>query len=66
MTQAGLAIGLTLVVHRRFPDFAPMVTTIILSSIVIWELVGPIATRFALIRSGEVPPHEPVEAPVLD
>ena len=53
MTQAGLAIGLTLVVNRRFPEFASTVATIVLSSIVIYEMIGPISTRFALVRSGE-------------
>jgi hypothetical protein len=55
MTQAGLAIGLTLVIQQRFPAFAATVNTIVLSSIVVYEMVGPISTRFALTRSGEVP-----------
>ena len=55
MTQAGLAIGLTLVIQRRYPDYAPTVTTIVLSSIIVYEMLGPISTRFALVHSGEVP-----------
>ncbi len=53
LTQAGLAIGLTLAINRRFPDFAPTITTVVLSSIIIFEMIGPILTRFAIIRSGE-------------
>jgi len=62
MTQAGLAIGLTLVVNRRFPEFAPTVTTIVLSAVVVYEMIGPLSTRFALMRSGEVGPPQ-VQAP---
>ena len=53
LTQAGLAIGLTLAINRRFPDFAPIITTVVLSSIIIFEMIGPILTRFAIVRSGE-------------
>jgi Kef-type K+ transport system membrane component KefB len=53
MAQAGLAVGLTIAAERRFPDFAPEVTTIVLASVAIYEMFGPITTRFALVRSGE-------------
>jgi Kef-type K+ transport system membrane component KefB len=53
LAQAGLAVGLTITVERRFPDFAPPVTTIVLASVAIYEMFGPIATRWALMRSGE-------------
>jgi len=53
LTQAGLAIGLTLSVQRRFPDLSPVISAVILSSIIVFEMVGPIATRFAIVRSGE-------------
>lgn len=53
MTQAGLAVGLVITTQRRFAELAPTVTTIVLASVVIYEIVGPIATRFALVRAGE-------------
>jgi Kef-type K+ transport system membrane component KefB len=53
LTQAGLAIGLTLAISRRFPDFSPTITTVVLSSIIVFEMIGPISTRFAIVRSGE-------------
>ena len=52
--QAGLAVGLTLAVNGRYPQFAPMVTTVVLASAAVFEMVGPISTRFALVRAGEV------------
>jgi Kef-type K+ transport system membrane component KefB len=53
MAQAGLAVGLVITTQRRFADLAPAVTTIVLASVVIYEIVGPISTRFALVRAGE-------------
>lgn len=51
--QAGLAVGLTLIVNSRFPALAPTVTTIVLASVVVFEMIGPASTRFALIQAGE-------------
>lgn len=51
--QAGLAVGLTLAVNSRYPAFAPVVSTVVLSSVAVFEMIGPASTRFALIRSGE-------------
>jgi hypothetical protein len=51
--QAGLAVGLTLAVDARYPHFAPIVSTVVLSSVVVFEMVGPASTRFALVRAGE-------------
>jgi len=53
MTQAGLAVGLVITTQRRFAELAPTVTTIVLASVVIYEIVGPISTRFALVSAGE-------------
>jgi Kef-type K+ transport system membrane component KefB len=51
--QAGLAVGLTLAVNNRYPQFAPVVSTVVLSSVAVFEMLGPASTRFALVRSGE-------------
>jgi Kef-type K+ transport system membrane component KefB len=53
MAQAGLAVGLVINTQRRFADIAPAVTTIVLASVVVYEIVGPISTRFALVRARE-------------
>lgn len=53
LAQAGLAVGLTLAIDARFVMFAPQVSTVVLAGVVIYEMIGPISTRFALIRSGE-------------
>ena len=51
--QAGLAVGLTLAVNSRYPQWAPIVSTVVLASVAVFEMVGPASTRFALVRSGE-------------
>lgn len=61
MAQAGLAVGIALVVDRRFPLYAEVVTTVILASVVVYEMFGPISTKFAITRSGEARPHTRME-----
>jgi Kef-type K+ transport system membrane component KefB len=51
--QAGLAVGLTLAVNSRYPEFAPVVSTVVLASVAVFEVIGPASTRFALVQSGE-------------
>ena len=51
--QAGLAVGLTLAVNTRYPALAPVITTVVLSSVAVFEIIGPASTRFALVRAGE-------------
>ena len=66
LAQAGLAVGITLAIGRRFPDLAPVITTVVFSSVVIYEMIGPISARFALVRSGETNPQETAPAGLLD
>jgi len=63
-SQAGLAIGLTLVVNRRFPEYAPAVVTLVLASVVVYELIGPISAKLMILRSGESKPRD-VETTLL-
>ncbi len=53
MAQAGLAVGLMLTVEARYPEYGPIIKTVILSSVAIYEMFGPISARFAIVRSGE-------------
>ncbi len=53
MAQAGLAVGLTIAVEQRYESFAPIVTTVVLGAVAVYEMIGPISTRFALVRAGE-------------
>jgi Kef-type K+ transport system membrane component KefB len=53
LAHAGLAVGLTLAVSRRFPDLAPAVVTVVLSAVVVYEIFGPLGVRIALQATGE-------------
>lgn len=66
MSQAGLAIGLTLAINRRFPEFGPAVSTVVLSAVVVYEMIGPISARLAVERSGESQPRPLEPVPVFD
>jgi Kef-type K+ transport system membrane component KefB len=61
LAQAGLAVGLTITAEHRFPEVAPAVTAIVLASVAVYEMFGPIATRWALMRSGESRLGQPEE-----
>ncbi|MEP6916966.1 MAG: cation:proton antiporter [Acidobacteriota bacterium] len=63
--QAGLAVGLTLAVNSRYPQFAPIISTVVLASVAVFEVIGPASTRFALIRAGEVGAARPVRTDAL-
>lgn len=51
--QAGVAIGLTLLVESALPEYGVKIRTVILAATVIYELVGPLCTKFAIFRAGE-------------
>jgi Kef-type K+ transport system membrane component KefB len=53
LTQAGLAIGLVLTISRQFPEYYGEISTIVLSAVVLYEMIGPIGTKFAVVQSGE-------------
>lgn len=55
MPQAGVAIGMALVVAERFPHFGEALLTMTVASTVIFELAGPYLTLFALDRVTEAP-----------
>jgi CBS domain-containing protein/Kef-type K+ transport system membrane component KefB len=55
LAQAGVAIGLAGSLARSWPHGGHLVETIVLGSVVIFELIGPLAVRHGLVRAGEVP-----------
>jgi Kef-type K+ transport system membrane component KefB/CBS domain-containing protein len=55
LAQAGVAIGLAGSLVRVWPEGGHLIETIVLGSVVIFELVGPLAVRHGLVRAGEVP-----------
>jgi Kef-type K+ transport system membrane component KefB len=54
--MAGLAIGMTQPIYDIAPEFGARLAAIVVSGVAILHLLGPIATRYALIRAGEGEP----------
>lgn len=52
--QAGVAIGLSVVAVAQFPELESTIMTVILASVVISELIGPLGAKLALTRAGEI------------
>ncbi len=51
--HAGVAIGLALQARSILPTYAEVISTIILASVLINEVIGPILTKYAIGRAGE-------------
>ena len=60
MPQAGVALGMALIAVARFPQYRETILPLVVASTVFFELTGPVLTRFALQRAGEIAP--PTEA----
>ena len=56
--QAGVAIGLTVVAETIVPMYAPQIRVVVLSATLVYELVGPLITKIALTKAGEISPEE--------
>jgi Kef-type K+ transport system membrane component KefB len=52
--QAGVAIGLANLVSTSFSPWGPAAATLILGTIVVNEMVGPVIFRVALAKAGEI------------
>jgi Kef-type K+ transport system membrane component KefB len=53
ISSSSLAVGLTIQVRTAFPEHAPAITPIVLAGVLIFEMAGPILTRWVLLRTGE-------------
>jgi len=54
LPQAGVAIGLVLTVKQSHPELGDIINTVILSSVIIYEGIGPFLTELALGRAKEI------------
>jgi hypothetical protein len=60
LPQAGIALALATTVKSSFKPWGDAVGTILLGTVVVNEVVGPVLFRNALARAGEIPPDEPI------
>ncbi len=52
--QAGVAIGLTLVADTVIPEYAGQIRAVVLCGTLIYELTGPVISKIALTKAGEI------------
>lgn len=65
LPQAGVAIALAVLVLNDFPPWGRVLGTVLLGSIVVNELAGPILFRIALSRAGEIGAAGPIAGDAL-
>ena len=53
ISSSSLAVGLTIQIRSTFPQYAATVTGIVLAAVLIFEIVGPLLLRRALVLTGE-------------
>lgn len=53
LPQAGVALGMALLAIQTFPEYEDLILPVVLGATVVFEVAGPIATRWALVRVGE-------------
>jgi hypothetical protein len=57
VSQAGFALGLSVVIARAFPEFGDNFRSLAIATVAINEMVGPILFKFGLDRAGETHPE---------
>ena len=55
MPQAGVAIGMALVAADRLPEYADTILAVTIASTIIFEIIGPFCTQFAIARAEKKP-----------
>ncbi|MCW9089450.1 MAG: cation:proton antiporter [Gammaproteobacteria bacterium] len=54
LPQAGVAIGMALMASQRFPELRDVILPVVLGSTVVFEVFGPVATRWSLVKVGDI------------
>lgn len=49
----GISIGLSIIVSNDLPQFGQSISTIVMFSVLIFEIFGPIFTKIGIVNSGE-------------
>ena len=61
LPQAGVALGMSVTVAAEFGAEGAVIRSIILFSVLIYELVGPLLTKMALTAAGDIRPKPTVD-----
>ena len=66
LPQAGVALGMSVTAMQLGGYEGSLIRNIILFSVLIYELVGPMLTKMALTAAGEIIPHERKSSKVIN
>lgn len=58
LPQAGVALGMSITVAEQLGQDGTIIRSIVLFSVLIYELVGPLLTKIALTKAGDIHPKE--------
>ena len=56
LPQAGVALGMATIARAELGETGVMIGNIVLFSVLIYELVGPLMTKIALTKAGDIHP----------
>ena len=54
LPQGGISIGLIVIVRQQLPEHAASIGTIIMFSVLIYEIAGPVFAKLAIQKAGEI------------
>ena len=54
LPQGGISIGLSMIVARELPEHAGGIITVILFSVLVFEILGPILAKVSITQAGEI------------
>lgn len=57
LPQAGVALGMTVTVAQQLAESGVIIRSIVLFAVLIYELVGPLLTKIALTKAGDIRPE---------
>ncbi|MBN2056476.1 sodium:proton exchanger, partial [bacterium] len=49
----GVSLGFAVLIARTFPVAGPMIRNLVVGAVVVNQILGPIAFKFALVKTGE-------------
>jgi len=54
LPQAGVAIGLSMIVRQELPQIGVALTTVVLGGVLFYEVFGPVLAKYGIQKSGEI------------
>lgn len=55
LPQAGVAIGMAQLALAALPEYGQQIQAVVLAATLVYELFGPVVTKIALTKAGEIP-----------